>query len=933
VEVTRLVGRSDELSALLAQCASEPPGAVLVTGMAGVGKTRLLDELVDRVQAVGAIVLRGSAVDGGGPYRPLVRALVGAAPASLARSSALGPHAAVLARLLPGWPPPPPATAVYLVDPVVVLGEAVRVLLQVIAGERRAVLVLDDLHWADRDTLDLLAYLCEGAVPVPLVLAARDDERGPAGLDTIGRHAERLPLGRLDDVHVAVLAAERAGGPVDPEAVAYLCAASGGLPLLVADLTGDLVESGGLRHDGGMWRLNGPLQARVPRAFTRLVTDRVRRLAAPVRALVRTAALLGDELDWRFVATATGENDPAAGLRAAVDAGLFRTGDPDALHWRHALTRDAVLADLTPPERAELTRRVATHLRDAPLTGAQLAVAADLCARAGDRSRAAGLLLDLGREHLAAGALVTAGDVLASAAALVDDGARTAAEIAVERLRVLSLRARTDDALALGDEVLPGLSADGTARVRLQLARACIAAERWDDAARHLDTTGPEGSAERLALAAHVALGRHDVDGALQLAADAVAAGHREGTPEAVCEALEITGRVLRPSNAEASRAAFAEGARLAAEHRLTPWRVRALAEVATLDLFGSGGLGRMREARRLAAEAGMPGTAVMLDLQLMAAGVGVDGYVATLPLARRCADEAARLRLPGPAAQALVFVARGRFWAGDTDGAAATIEEYLRTSPNPMPAASARASHQGWVAWLSHDGARAVDLLSQTVEALRAGAVSVPAPMWGHWALLSTVVHPDDPAPLEELRGSGVTVQVANRAALQYGDAVLAARAGAVARSQELVGAADACLAGRNHERLFQRSLMINAAGAAAAFDAEVLLREALTRWEPAGEVRLVRWCRERLRMLGLPVPRPGRDRTIVPPGLRALGVTGRELEVLRLVSDGVTNSDVAARLHLSPRTVETHVSSLLAKTGATARAELAAWLPVPAP
>lgn len=113
------------------------------------------------------------------------------------------------------------------------------------------------------------------------------------------------------------------------------------------------------------------------------------------------------------------------------------------------------------------------------------------------------------------------------------------------------------------------------------------------------------------------------------------------------------------------------------------------------------------------------------------------------------------------------------------------------------------------------------------------------------------------------------------------------------------------------------------------------MLLREALTRWEPAGEVRLVRGCRERLRMLGLPVPRPGRDRTAVPPGLRALGVTGRELEVLRLVAHGSTNIDVAARLHLSPRTVETHVGNLLAKTGASARAELAGWLPgtVPAP
>lgn len=928
----RLVGRADELSALLAHCASEPPGAVLVTGEAGVGKTRLLDELAGRLRSGGALVLRGNAVHGGGPFRPLARALVRVSPPELADAPGMRPYAAVLARLLPGWPLPTPEAA-HLVDPVVVLGEAVRALLHVLAGDRRAALVLDDLHWADRDTLDLLEYLSADP-PVSLVLAARDDERGPSGLDAVGRHAGRIPLGRLDGTHVGTLAAERAGAPVDDDVVAFLTAASGGLPFLVTELTGDLVDSGRLRRDGGVWRADGPLRTRVPDAFARLVAARVAGLGATARRLVHTAALLGDELDWRFVATATGDDDPAPGVREAVDAGLFRTGDPDVLHWRHALTRDAVLDELTPPERAALSRRAAAQLEGTELTGAQLAAAAELCAQAGDRPRAAGLLLDLGREHLAAAALAAAGDVLASAAALVEDGAGPAAQIAAERLRVLGLGARTDEALALGAQVLAGLPVDGAAGVRLQLARACVAAERWDDAAGHLDAT-PPGGAERLAIAAHVALGRLDVDTALRLAADAVAAGRRDGVPEAVCEALEITGRALRRSDPPASRAAFAEGERLAAEHGLVPWRVRALAEMGTHDMLGSGGLGRLHEARRLAAEAGLLGTATTLDLQIMAAGAGVDGFVATLPIARRCADTATRLGLPGPTAQALVFVARGLFWGGDTGGAAATLEEYLRTSPNPIAPASARASPHGYDAWLNHDGPRAADRLSLVVRALRESAVSNPAPLWGHWALLSTVVHPDDPAPLDELRGSDVLVQAANRAALHYGDAVLAARAGAPERSRELVEAGDAILSGRNHERLFQRCLMITPAGAAAAFDAEVLLREALTRWEPAGEVRLVRGCRERLRMLGLPVPRPGRDRTAVPPGLRALGVTGRELEVLRLVAHGSTNIDVAARLHLSPRTVETHVGNLLAKTGASARAELAGWLPgtVPAP
>jgi len=106
-----------------------------------------------------------------------------------------------------------------------------------------------------------------------------------------------------------------------------------------------------------------------------------------------------------------------------------------------------------------------------------------------------------------------------------------------------------------------------------------------------------------------------------------------------------------------------------------------------------------------------------------------------------------------------------------------------------------------------------------------------------------------------------------------------------------------------------------------------EPLLREAIAHCDPRGEVQLSRWCRERLRRAGLPVPRAIRD--AVPERLRARGVTGRELDVLRLVGGGSTNAEVAARLHLSVRTVETHVSNLLAKTGAADRGGLGVWLP----
>lgn len=103
-------------------------------------------------------------------------------------------------------------------------------------------------------------------------------------------------------------------------------------------------------------------------------------------------------------------------------------------------------------------------------------------------------------------------------------------------------------------------------------------------------------------------------------------------------------------------------------------------------------------------------------------------------------------------------------------------------------------------------------------------------------------------------------------------------------------------------------------------------LLRADLTAFEASGDDQLARTCRTLLRRAGVTVRR-GRGSAAVPPALRAIGVTSREMDVLGLVADRLTNQQVAERLFLSPRTVETHVTNLLAKTGTTSRAELVAY------
>jgi DNA-binding CsgD family transcriptional regulator len=152
------------------------------------------------------------------------------------------------------------------------------------------------------------------------------------------------------------------------------------------------------------------------------------------------------------------------------------------------------------------------------------------------------------------------------------------------------------------------------------------------------------------------------------------------------------------------------------------------------------------------------------------------------------------------------------------------------------------------------------------------------------------------------------------------------------------LVAAADALLAGDEHgidQAIASGTGRLVLDIASMRFlGAEILqgpsrvrwLREALDIYEAAGAPFMVERMRHRLRAAGGPVPRRRRTAKPVPDVLAAHGVTAREAEVLRLLGDGLSNAEIAARLYLSVRTVETHVSSLLTKLDAKSRGQLTA-------
>lgn len=155
-----MVGREPELirlADLLDRAESGTGGFAVITGEAGIGKTRLVTEWAALARRRGFVVLVGRAIEGGGSLRPIAQALMEAVrDGRLLDSVPLRPFRPALNRVLPGFATD--ETADFVIDPTVVLGEGVLRLLQSVGGSG-AVLLLEDLHWADPDTVALLDYL------------------------------------------------------------------------------------------------------------------------------------------------------------------------------------------------------------------------------------------------------------------------------------------------------------------------------------------------------------------------------------------------------------------------------------------------------------------------------------------------------------------------------------------------------------------------------------------------------------------------------------------------------------------------------------------------------------------------------------------------------------------------------------------------------
>ena len=227
--------------------------------------------------------------------------------------------------------------------------------------------------------------------------------------------------------------------------------------------------------------------------------------------------------------------------------------------------------------------------------------------------------------------------------------------------------------------------------------------------------------------------------------------------------------------------------------------------------------------------------------------------------------------------------------------------------------------------AWLLGNDAEAIHLLWVGLEPLRARRSQPQPPWWGLWALLRVAGEDDPSEALEQLSDPAVQAHFANRAALDYGQALEAMRRHDPDRARSLVATADHQMAPAPFMRHLYRTSIAPLAAHLGHHGAEAWLREADAHCAAVGERAVQRKIRANLRKIGAHSPRSATG--TVPPALAALGVTAREAQILSLLTDGLSNADIAALLVLSHRTVETHVSNLLAKTGCSSRAALVAF------
>ncbi len=961
-----LIGREREMGQVvtaLAAARSGRGGALVVTGEPGVGKSRLAAEALGAAAAAGMVTMRGRAGTVGPPvpYRPMIEALLLPARAGLLPDpDELGHYGPVLTRLLSGTQDPGSGAASHIMVAETMLrvlaavggqpagppghpGQQAQRGQQAQQGDRGCLLVLDDLHDSDAGTLAVVEYLLDnigqqqsavllliaGCAPCTVTgLAARARQYGAAEV------LDLPPLGR-SDVHPLV-ADELGVAPegVCPGLVERVVAGSAGIPFVVKELARDPAA------------LHGDPALSVPTA----VADRVRRQAERLGPLglefLSMAALFGRRFPLPVLEHALGRDhgELSAILRAAIASYLIAP-DGSGTQWyafRYGLAAEALAAGLGPGERAGHARRLVRALTGLHpgLPGAWCAHAARLREHAGDDQEAVRLYCEAAARSMSEGGegmAVRATALLTRAHRLL--GPTTTPELHATVLEQLldtaACSARFDRLPAPGtvpdsDGTTHGMPARRQAGIHARLSGIATLAGRPAEALRHAD------AARRLLgvhhpfddhatfveiAAAHAELHRPAPDRlrtAARFARRALDAARRDGLPDVACKALLLLGQLAREQDEPTATAHFEQARAVARTRRLPVLRVTAEVYLAAVAASHDGRPVRVEQARQEALRMGLLPPAYEAAFALALDRIRRCEFAEAQDLIREGAAGAERRGL----GRHLAMLRLAEAVCHAHQGRRAAMEEALeRLAPLIDAAPGLRA--------MSYGLARAFcSLLEERHEAA------------GHEFAQALAYDAENPAT-GEFGKHGIILLLgvlAGRMGRQHYAAAVQASISGTRWNRQFAGLAHAVLLGREGRpgeataaagraleasglyptarrlclRLVARSAYEDGWGAPVEW-----LREAEEYFHNTGLQVVAGAGRALLREMGAPVRQRRTGTEQVPPELRRCGITVREFEVARLVAERIANKDIAGRLHISPRTVEKHVASLLQKTG----------------
>ncbi|GAA1603273.1 MULTISPECIES: helix-turn-helix transcriptional regulator [Kribbella] len=948
-----VVGRDEEIEALhrlLTGARSGSGGAMFLVGEPGIGKSRLAAAATTQALDTGLAMLRGrvGAIGTMVAFRPFTEALLslirrGEMPAA----EGLGPYRQVLGRLVPDWDD---GTAHDTAASPVVLGEAVLRLLTLVGRDRGCLLVLEDLHGSDPETLAVIEYLLDNLEDQPVALVATLRSEMCAAYELAQLSAQRgaaqlVELQPLQRGEVAELAAGCLEVPVEsvPEQLAdQLWADSAGIPFVVEELLQEANRSGQLVSGPDGVQVIDDLQTNVPPAVVRSISSRTAQLGPQSRDILVLAAVIGHRFPLSVVREATGTDERLllATLRAGVAAQLVGPDEPapDWYAFRHPLTAESLLAGLTPTERANLAQRCADAVEELHpgLPGEWCPMVAELAEAGGEPIRAGRLFALAGRRSFDDGSTGSATNLLDRANTLLaaDPDVGYRAEVLGSLLLALSAtggfehiaaHAATVDELAdrnLDSRKLAALHVQ-FANAEMMAGRTLVALDHVA-AARSLLGTDP-GDADLApvdGVAANLELARQSprrIQVATELATRAAAAAERADLPEVACEALQLLGILAREHDLDRSIDYFHRARQIAENHGMVLQRVTSHYFQAGTICLADGSIVELERARQQAQRIGA--------IQLM---YDVDAILGQQAILRSEYPRAAEIIAEGM--EVTRRLRMGRF-ATYFLAIKAMLEAH-QGRRSAMEAALAEVAHWGgerasYELPYSYGLARTFCALMEEnrdladSELAQALAFDAQNPTTLHLTgknglalLLGVLSGRNGWAHFEAVTATAASGMRWNKQFVQFAHAVLLGRDGqGDAASAKLQEATETASLFPLAQHLGLR-MVAEPAAADGWGDPVAWLRLAEEYFHTAGITAVASACRGLMRQLGATVSQRRTGSEQVPAYLRQLGVTTREYEVCRLLVDRIGNKSIASRLHISPRTVEKHVASLMTKT-----------------